>query len=220
MKISFLTLAAASLVLAGCGSKLDPNETNFGAAISQYLDKKGDLCFGPKQWPVDVTPLEVRMARNSPTGLPAQMAALEAIGLATSENVQPDRPNLLPTAANENPMVKRYHLTDEGRKYNREREVERITFGGIKKVTESALCFGQKRLDKVVKWEGPIKLGDYQEASVKYLYKIDNLVGWAQKSELQTAFPRIKEIVDAAKKKEQTHAVKLTNVGWEPKGLD
>ena len=31
-------------VLAGCGSKQDVNEKNFGVAIGQYLDKKGELC--------------------------------------------------------------------------------------------------------------------------------------------------------------------------------
>lgn len=45
MKKNIAILAALGTVaLAACGSKTDANEKNFGAAMSQYFDKKGDLC--------------------------------------------------------------------------------------------------------------------------------------------------------------------------------
>ncbi|MDR3413622.1 MAG: hypothetical protein P4L87_22155 [Formivibrio sp.] len=55
---------------------------------------------------------------------------------------------------------------------------------------------------------------------MKYLYKIDGLADWTKKPEFQTAFPYITQIIDAAGKKEQQGGVKLTSLGWEPKGLD
>jgi hypothetical protein len=65
-----------------------------------------------------------------------------------------------------------------------------------------------------------MKLGDYQEARVTYLYKIDGLADWTKKSEFQNAFPYIVQIIDPEGKKEQQGGVKLTSLGWEPKGLD
>jgi len=40
------------------------------------------------------------------------------------------------------------------------------------------------------------------------------------KPEIQTAFPCIALSIDAAGKQEQQGSVKLTSLGWEPKGLD
>ncbi|MDG5826958.1 hypothetical protein MRX60_13075 (plasmid) [Xylella fastidiosa subsp. pauca] len=91
---------------------------------------------------------------------------------------------------------------------------------GRTKETQTDLCWGKKALDKVVKWEGPMKFGDYQEANVKYLYKIDGLADWAKKPEILAAFPYVGQITEDAGKKEQQHGVKLTSVGWEAKGLD
>ena len=34
--------ALGTVTLAACGSKTDANEKNFGAALTQYFDKKGD----------------------------------------------------------------------------------------------------------------------------------------------------------------------------------
>ncbi|WP_201766094.1 hypothetical protein [Verminephrobacter aporrectodeae] len=65
-----------------------------------------------------------------------------------------------------------------------------------------------------------MKRGDYQEARVTYLYEIDDLAGWARKSEIQTAFPQVGKIIEGTEKKEQKHQVKLTSLGWEAKGLD
>jgi hypothetical protein len=67
-----------------------------------------------------------------------------------------------------------------------------------------------------VKWEGQIKFGDYQEANVKYLYKIDNLADWTKKPEFLAAFPYVGKIVEAAGTKEQQGGVKLTSLGWVP----
>ncbi|WP_083953716.1 hypothetical protein [Thauera butanivorans] len=82
------------------------------------------------------------------------------------------------------------------------------------------LCWGKKALDKIMKWEGPMKFGDYQEAGITYTYKVNNLADWAKKPEVQAAFPVVKSVLDGAGSKESKHAVKLTSQGWEAKGLD
>ena len=82
------------------------------------------------------------------------------------------------------------------------------------------MCWGKKALDKIVKWEGPMKFGDYQEAGITYTYKVNNVADWAKKPEVQAAFPVVKSILDGAGSKESKHAIKLTSQGWEAKGLD
>lgn len=101
--------------------------------------------------------------------------------------------------------IKRYKLTDAAKPYLHE---------------ESRLCWGQKVLEKVVKWEGPIMLGDYQVAKITYLYKIDIAADWTSKPEIPNAFPAIKNVLDGAGSRETTHVLKLTNNGWEAKGLN
>jgi hypothetical protein len=103
-------------------------------------------------------------------------------------------------------------------RHKRSHEVIRLNGKTTEKQTD--LCWGKKALDKIVKWEGPMKFGDYQEAGITYTYKVNNLADWAKKPEVQAAFPVVKSILDGVGSKESKHAVKLTSQGWEAKGLD
>lgn len=220
MKKAIVVLFGVS-ILAGCGSKQDANEKNFGVAISQYLDKKGELCLRLNKWPVDVSEMDLRMQKTMPTGTAGQMEALAAVGLVSETDTEVDQIGMFDNKPTGHKFkVKRYVLTDAGKKFYQEKEVTQIGLGGAKKVMESDICYGKKVLDKVVKWEGPMKFGDYQEANVKYLYKIDGLADWAKKPEFLAAFPYVGQIIEAAGTEEQQGGVKLTSVGWEPKGLD
>jgi hypothetical protein len=116
--------------------------------------------------------------------------------------------------------VKRYSLSDMGKKFYRKKEITEYSVGGQRKAMQGDICYGKKSIASIVKWEGPMKFGDYQEANVKYLYKIDGLADWANKPEIQAAFPFVAQIINNAGKKEQALGVKLTSIGWEPKGLD
>ena len=77
------------------------------------------------------------------------------------------------------------------------------------------LCYGKITLDEVVKWEGPMEMGKYQEAIVIYRYKIENLADWAKKSEIQAAFPDVAKIIAGDRKEEKKAIVKLTRESWE-----
>jgi len=70
-----------------------------------------------------------------------------------------------------------------------------------------------------VKWEGPWKYDNLQEAKVTYTYKIINIADWARKPEVQAAFHEIKHALDNASR-EAVHNLKLTNKGWEAVGLN
>jgi hypothetical protein len=97
-----------------------------------------------------------------------------------------------------------YFLTDAAKPFLREQD----------------LCWGKKSPNKIVKWDGPIKLGEYQEAKVTYTYQIDSLAEWAKKPEVQNAFKSMKTTLDNANKREDQHALKLTSEGWEALGLN
>ncbi len=221
MNKRILVIAALGAVsLAGCSSKTDPNEKNFSGALAQYFDKKGDLCLTFRKWPVDLYEADLRVQKSMPDGTAGQMAALERVGLVKSADAEVEgsdfggKPNGLKF------KVKRYTLTDASAPFKREREVESFGLNGKTPVKQTDLCWGKKALGKVVKWEGPIKLGDYQEAGVTYTYKIDHLADWATKPGFQDTFGGVKAIIDGAGKVEAEHAVKLTSQGWEAKGLD
>ncbi|MCW5258259.1 hypothetical protein D5038_18430 [Verminephrobacter aporrectodeae subsp. tuberculatae] len=213
MKTHLAFAVAGAILLTACGSKTDVNEKNFGAAMKQYFEKKGELCLGLRKWPADVSQEDLKAQKDDPTNMAGKMEALVAVGLVSGTDTEIDQ---LHWASNKPTgrklMVKRYALTDAGKKFHREweRDQEQV----------SDICYGNLALDKIVKWEGPMKRGDYQEARVTYLYEIDDLAGWAKKSEIQTAFPKVGKIIGGAEKKEQKHQVKLTSLGWEAKGLD
>lgn len=210
--LAMLALAGTAM-LAACGSKTDANEKNFGAAMNKYFEVKGDLCLNHDKWPVDLTDMDQRLDRIG--GRMGQLAALETAGLVKSEDVTvtPDSPYAKPY------QVKRYSLTDAAKPFIKETETRSIGITErVGKRTE--VCWGKTALDKVVKWEGPMKFGDYQEAGITYTYKVAKQAAWVGKAEVLAAFPHIKSVLDGAGKLERKHGVKLTSQGWEAKGLD
>jgi hypothetical protein len=210
-----------TVTLAACGSKTDANEKNFGAAMNQYFDKRGDLCLNTKRWPVDVSEMDLRLQKTMQTGTAGQMAALETLGLVKGEDTEVDIVGFMankPTGAKA--KVKRYVLTDAAKPFARDKDVESIGLNGKTTVKQIDLCWGKKALDKIVKWEGPMKFGDYQEAGITYTYKINDTADWAKRPEVQAAFPAVKTILDGADSKESKHGIKLTSQGWEAKGLE
>ncbi|MBR4737771.1 MAG: hypothetical protein IK051_08910 [Rhodocyclaceae bacterium] len=202
-KIFTLTLAAAAAAtLSACGSKTDANAKNFGAAVRQYLEQKDPLCLDTTGFPLIPDGFSKKTEEQ-------QMAVLEKIGLVKGEDAEVERENVWHFGRNkkiEKIQVRRYHLTDAGKPFAQEREK---MMGG----TLTDLCWGKRVLDKVVKWDAPMKLGDWQETHVTYTFKIENLAEWAKNPEVQEAFPSIKKTIEGDK--ELGLNVHLTSEGWE-----
>ena len=216
--VVFAILGTAAL--AGCGSKTDANEKNFGVALTHYFEKKGTLCLKIKRWPMDVTEMDLRLKKDMQSGIAAQMSALETVGLAKSEDIDVDRVDFMGKPIGVTSRIKRYTLTDAAQPFMHSKDVDSIGLAGKTTVKQTDLCWGNNVLDKIVKWEGPIKLGDYQEASVTYTYKVSNIADWTKRAEIQTAFPFVKTVLDGVGIKESKHSIKLTSQGWEARGLD
>jgi hypothetical protein len=196
---SFVLCAALCATLGACGGKTAANEKNFGTAVSQFLEKKGEMCLAPVQWPVDVYEADLRQQKLYPDGVAGQMAALEAAGLAQAENVE------LPDTK---VKVRRYTMSEAAKPYLRG------------DAAQQRLCWGRKSLDKVLSWAEPVKAGDHDEASVIYTYQLSNVAGWARKPQMKTAFPAVGRNVDGERTQKEKLYVRLTPQGWEALGLD
>jgi hypothetical protein len=199
--------ALASALLAACQGKQVANEQNFGAAMTAYLAKKGELCLGLYDWTVGVGSMDRHSVRAG------QLAALERAGLVQAREAEVEEKLLLGGVLKR--RILRYEPTAEGRKFYREREVLVL---GPAKALRGDLCYGQRVLNRIVRWDQPISLGEYKEVSLTYTYRVDQLAEWATNPEVQRAFPAVAQEVSGAGKSERRHALKLTNQGWEALG--
>ncbi len=194
----------AVVLLSACNSSRRPNNANFTAAINQYLAKHGQVCTSiGRQFPMDVA----RSEQNTPSGIGDKMAALERAGLVHSTDTTAVIHGLLDPLRGPTPPqpVRRYELTAEG-----EKSFQQIL--GTLGQTEG-FCYGQKGVDSIVKWTEPE--GAQSLAEVTYTYKIENLAAWADRADVQQAFPDIIATIGGASKTNQIIGLQLTDKGWE-----
>lgn len=211
-----ILIAAIVMSIAACSNKTDPNKGNFSTAIDAYLAKKGELCLNDETWPSEKTEMDERIGASLGGG--NRMKALESAGLISSSKTEKQILSYNGKPTGRSQSITRYDLTDKGKTFFQE---TKSRFSSPKEgEIRGALCYGKKALAEIIKWEGPMKLGDYQEAKVFYHYKINDLADWAQSPEIQAVYPNVKTWVDGAGDKQQTHGVHLTSIGWEANGID
>jgi hypothetical protein len=198
---TFLVLGVTlSAALSACGGKTAANEKNFGMTVTQYFDKKGDMCLDPVTWPVDVYETDMRQRKLYPDGPAGQMAALEAVGLAKGEDTE---------APGTKVKIRRYTMTEAAK-----------PFLHAPAGRQPQLCWGRKSLNKVLRWADPAKVGDHEESAVIYTYTLSNVAAWARKPEVKEAFPVLGRTVDGERTQKEKLFVKLTPQGWEALGLN
>lgn len=201
-----LTLAAT---LSACDSKTSANEKNFGVTVTQFYDKKGDLCLDPVKWPVDVYETDLRQQKLYPDGVAGQMAALETVGLARGEDMELPGTFVDGKPGGTKVKVRRYTMTDAAKPYLHANAGQ-----------QARICWGHKSLSKVLRWAEPAKVGDHEESSVIYTYKLSNVAGWARKPQIKEAFPDLGRTVEGERSQKQMLHVQLTPQGWEAFGLN
>ncbi len=200
MKKSLIyTALLGAVLLAGCGSKTDANEKNFGAVISDEL-KRVEVCLPFEKWPY-------RVVAND-TGRMGQMTVLEAAGLVSGADFETDDLNFMGKPTGRKIKLRIYNLTGEGKKFFHDNEAAKAA-----DVVNGNLCYGKLSLDKIVKWEGT---NSPQDILVTYSAKLEGLADWAKKPELQAVFPgTAKFIAESLAGKENQTILKLTSLGWE-----
>lgn len=206
----FSLLPSAGLfILIACNSAKNASDINFAKAINEYLAKYGSACtvIG-EQFPIDVPQSEQR----EQFGIAPKLAALEQAGLVRATDTTAVVHGMLDPLRGSTPPqpVKRYELTSGGRKY-----FQQIP-GALGQT--SALCYGQKTVDSIVKWTEPVTVGTSSQTEVTYTYKIADAAGWAQRPEVQQAFSDIRTTVSGASKTTEVAGLQLTSKGWEVPG--
>lgn len=197
------------LLLIGCSNVRQPNDANFAKAINAYLMKHGEACTViDRQFPVDVP----RTEHKEQFGIGLEMEALEQASLVQATDTTAVVHGMLDSLRGSTPpqLVRRYQLKAEGQKYFRQIAG---TLGQPR-----GFCYGQKSVDSIVKWTEPATLGTASHTEVTYTYKIVDLAAWAERPDVQKAFPDIRTNVNGASKATELAGLQLTSRGWEVPG--
>jgi hypothetical protein len=200
MKIYLLALTLTGL--AACGGRTEADRGSFTAAVNDYLDTRGDLCLGKYDWPIEVSAQEIQAGGRNAIQLPV----LEKLGVVRSTAVSADDH---PQQGAAPLMVRRYELTDTGKKYYLKRE------GGGTHARPADFCAAKLSLDKIVAWEVH-ENGAQSEAVVTYTYRVD-AAPWATGADAQRVFPAVARVLSGAGKAQLREAFTLTGSGWAAK---
>ena len=187
------------------------NRENFTQGMNAYLAKRGDLCLAKYDWPVDVTPAEFAAgSRNA-----VQMPVLQKLGLVdvfeASVEAKTDKA-VVPT------KVKRYQLTESGKKYYLTRELRTLASDGSKTVHQGDFCVAKLSLDKIVAWDPPTNDSARRETVVTYTYTVE-AAPWLQDPGAKRVFPMVDRVVQGARVAQLQEAFALTKDGWVAKDL-
>jgi hypothetical protein len=199
-------LIAVLVFLTACNNSRKPSYENFTKAINEYLAKHGEACTSiGRRFPIDIP----ASAQQTQYGFGPQLTALQQVGLVSETDTTAVVHGMLDALRGSTPpqAVRRYQLTSGGTKYFKQVPG---TFGQT-----GGLCYGEKTVDSVLKWEKPITMDGISQIEVTYTYKFSNLAAWAERPDIQQAFPDIGATVGGASKVDQIAALQLSNNGWE-----
>jgi hypothetical protein len=180
-------VAATLIALAGCG-KPDPDAPTreaFEAGLRAFLaDGHDQICLGMYDWPIDLTEAEAGAhARHA-----VQLPVFEKLGLAKSTIVSVPR-----SAENPDGAIKRFELTDEGRKYYKAH-----AYTSRDKVThQNDFCVARLSLAKVENWQVDSHDAQHPSATVSYTYKIDP-APWLADDDARRVLPMVAKVIQGA----------------------
>ncbi len=184
---------------------MDASERNFEAALQRHFDKYGLQCIRVSL-PLDPHPYQPYLEEE-------KWKALEAVGLLKGEETELELKGTF--GGKYKKKVKKYAVADAAKQQAKFIKRNSDARGNQPSDQEVAFCWGTKKLVKVIKWIGPMKLGDYQEASVEYEYQFLNFSEWAKRPEVLRAFREIRDQVGVGNRAKM--GVLLTSNGWEAK---
>jgi hypothetical protein len=200
MKIYLLAITLTGL--AACGSRTEASRDTFTQAVTGYLGKRGDLCLGKYDWPIEVSAQEFQTGGRNAVQLPV----LEKLGVVRSTAVGADEHSQQGVAAF---AARRYQLTEDGKKYYLKRE------GAGTNARPADFCAAKLSLDKIVGWEVH-QNGAQSEAVVTYTYRV-NAAPWAQDPDAQRVFPAVARVLSGAGKAQLREVFTLTGHEWAAK---
>jgi hypothetical protein len=202
--IAGTTALIGLLALAGCNKAAPeaPSREAFETGLRSYLaDGHDQLCLGLYDWPIDLTEAEAGAGARHAVQLPV----FEKLGLATSTIVSVPR-----SAENPDGAIKRYALTDEGRKYFKAHAYK----GRDGAQHQNDFCVARISLDHVDGWELDSHDAQHPAATVSYSYRIDP-APWLQQPDAQRVLPMVAKVIKGAGGGLQMHqGFALGPQGW------
>ena len=202
--LAALMAAAALVALPGCGQAdaKAPSREAFETGLRAFLaDGHDQLCLGMYDWPIDLTEAEAGAGSRHAVQLPV----FEKLGLATSTVVGVPR-----SAENPDGAIKRYALTDEGRKYFKAHSYK----GRDGAVHQNDFCVARISLDHVDGWQLDEHDAQHRAATVSYSYRIEP-APWLQDTDAQRVLPMVAKVIKGAGGGLQMHqGFALGDKGW------
>lgn len=188
-------------------NKLQPSNKLISAALTKHLSQQGDFCIGKFNWPIDVSAKDIELGSRDSIQLPV----LEKLGLvsASAGNVMRKEDSETDVKV----AVKRYSLTDEGKKYYLVKTMPSLAANGKTVVHQGDICVAKLSLDKVVRWDQTKTVNDHLETIATYTYKI-NATEWAKKSEVQTVFPMVARVINGEGTLQLQQRIRLIDKNW------
>ena len=147
-------------------------------------DGHDQLCLGMYDWPIDLTEAEAGAGARDAVQLPV----FEKLGLAKSTVVSAPRSTENPDGA-----IKRYALTDEGRKYLRPHPHT----GRDGAVHAHDFCVARISLDKVESWQLDTREAQHPAATVSYSYHIEP-APWLEDADAKRVLPMVARVINGA----------------------
>jgi hypothetical protein len=184
--LTTLTAMGALCALAACSAGPDanaPTAENLAAPLDAYLAERGDICLAMFDWPIDLTEAEAGSgARHA-----VQFPVMEKLGLVRSTIVAAPK-----SAENPDGAVKRFELTEEGRKFYKPHS----------HATRDAdhandFCVAHLQREKIVDVKLDGTDASHPMAVVSYTYRIDP-APWMQDPDAQRVFPMVARIMNGA----------------------
>ncbi|MDD4915896.1 MAG: hypothetical protein PHW13_12760 [Methylococcales bacterium] len=201
-----LALLIFSTAAYSTGSANQPGKKQLTAALQKYLQQQGDFCLGKFDWPIDVSESDDYMHTRDAI----QMPVLEKHGLVTMTT---GASAIRKVGDSDIPVpVKRYELSETGKKYYLPREAVTRINGKDEKHTHD-FCAGKLSLDKIVGWSKPAMHGDSLITTVNYTYRIA-AADWSHDAEIQKVFPMLARIVNGGGKVRLEQNFKQEGKNW------
>jgi hypothetical protein len=198
------TVALALAGLSGCSNPdpLTPSREAFEAGVRTFLaDGHGQLCLGMYDWPIDLSEAEAGAGSRHAVQLPV----FEKLGLARSTILPAPRSTENPDGA-----VKRYELTDEGRRYYKPHPHT----GRDGAAHPNDFCVAHISLDKVEGWQLDSHDAQHAAATVSYTYRIEP-APWLLDPDAQRVLPMVAKVIKGADGHLQMHqGFALQQQGW------
>jgi len=175
---------------SSCGGKTGANEGNFAAAINAYYAQHPE-CFLNGAYPE-----EVQVSGDERSDTKIDDALVSAGLLRREEFTRADTFRGRGTI-----HYNRYLLTDLGQKT----------------ITKNLWCYGNRKVEKIVKFTEPAEGLGVKMAEVDYTYSLANIPDWAKSPAVLDAFPNVRRAVSPTEPPHDTQTLVLTNQGWEAK---